>query len=271
LEVSRETLFAISGEVLLLPAMKRKQWNDRVPTALNFGLNFIDVANAQIVPRFVRGNFSKENTRVPQKMFDDLEFSRSALSLLQCYLATFPWLVELLEDNRSPKLRKEFRAAGLFGKEQDPNIRLYREFIKLYDLDSKGFFCSFYSKTADLDSLPNIFTEKKGSNSIVTLQYHEVISRRLGLQSPPAFTREPEYHDIGARVVLLGSLEVGYVVCIDDQWVHVVVGKEKRREKVRFTEAFNECWGSALSSEPGKCWNMEVGYFTPTYWRPALQ
>lgn len=40
---------------------------------------------------------------------------------------------------------------------------------------------------------------------------------------------------MGSRVILLKSLEIGYVVCIDDMWFHVLVGKEKRRVKAKFT------------------------------------
>lgn len=59
LDVSRETLLAILSEVIVLPRMgKRKEFNERLPSALNFGLNFIDANNIKIVPRFVRCNFA---------------------------------------------------------------------------------------------------------------------------------------------------------------------------------------------------------------------
>lgn len=70
LTISRETLFSILGEVILLPIVNKKSFNERVPTSFNFGLNFIDIANCKIVPRFVRSNFEKENTKIPQTMFD---------------------------------------------------------------------------------------------------------------------------------------------------------------------------------------------------------
>ena len=57
LDISKETLFSIISEVILLPIVKKKQWNERLPSSLNFGLNFIDIPNAKIVPRFVRINF----------------------------------------------------------------------------------------------------------------------------------------------------------------------------------------------------------------------
>jgi len=53
----------------LLPVVKKKQFNERIPTSFNFGLSFIDIPNAKIVPRFVRCNFQKENTKIPQLMF----------------------------------------------------------------------------------------------------------------------------------------------------------------------------------------------------------
>lgn len=53
-----------------MPIVKKKKlWNERLPSSLNFGLNFIDVPNAKIVPRFVRASFKYENTKIPQKMF----------------------------------------------------------------------------------------------------------------------------------------------------------------------------------------------------------
>jgi hypothetical protein len=51
---------------------KKAQFNERLPTALNFGLNFIDIYNIKIVPKFVRCNFNFENTRNQQAIFDFL-------------------------------------------------------------------------------------------------------------------------------------------------------------------------------------------------------
>lgn len=49
----------ILSEVILLPRMgKKKDFNERLPSSLNFGLNFIDVNAVKIVPRFVRCNFA---------------------------------------------------------------------------------------------------------------------------------------------------------------------------------------------------------------------
>ena len=206
LDVSKDTLLAILSEVTVLPKMgKKKDFNERLPTALNFGLNFIDVYNIKIVPRFVRCDFTQENTRNPQAIFDYLEVSKSGLEVLQKYIGEFHWLVEALEENRSSKLRKEFKATSLFPKEKDPNIKVYAEFVKLYQLDIKGAFQSIYSKVAD-PKYPNLYTEKKGSNAIVAFSYHEVFSRRQALVSPPAYKSEPEYHNIGSRVILLRTL-----------------------------------------------------------------
>ncbi len=182
LTVSRETLFSIMGEVILLPIVKKGKFNERLPTSFNFGLNFIDIVNCKIVPRFVRCNFNHENTKIPQTMFDFLEISKTGLEVLRQYSQTFLWLVEALEDSRnSNKLRKEFKVGNLFGRDRDPNLRLYQEYVKLYELDTKGVFCSFYSKTADLGNLPTFYTEKKCENATVTFKYWEIISRRLAL------------------------------------------------------------------------------------------
>jgi hypothetical protein len=171
LDISKETLFSIIGEVVVLPKMgKKKDFNERLPTAINFGLNFIDIYNIKIVPRFVRCNFTQENTKNPMSIFDYLEISKSGLAILQKYVGEFHWLVEAIEETRSSKLRKEFKATSLFPKEKEPNIRLYKEFVKLYELDTKGAFQSIYSKISNPDH-PNLYTEKKG-NSIVTLNYY---------------------------------------------------------------------------------------------------
>lgn len=88
--------------------------------------------------------------------------------------------------------------------------------------------------------------------------------------APPAYKAQPEYFDIGSRVILLRSLEVGYVVGIDDNWIHVILGKGKRKEKVRFTDLFCESWQIFLSKQVGKCWNLQLTYYTPSYWKKAI-
>ena len=65
-------MFSIISEVVILPVMKKKQdFNERLPTALNFGLNFIDIEKMKIVPRFVRCNFA-ESSNNQQSAFDSL-------------------------------------------------------------------------------------------------------------------------------------------------------------------------------------------------------
>ena len=92
-----------------------------------------------------------------------------------------------------------------------------------------------------------MYTEKKSEKAIVAFEYHEIISLNLARKALPALKYEPEYHDIGSRVILLNSLEIGYVVCIDDFYVHVIVGKEKKkRVKVKFQQAFNEGWSAFI-------------------------
>ena len=110
--------------------------------------------------------------------------------------------------------------------------------MKLYRLDLKGAFQSIYSKVSD-SKYPSLYTEKKGSNAIVSFNYHEVFSRNQALIAPPAYKSEPEYHNIGARVILLRTLEVGYVTGIDDHWIYVILGKNKRPARVRFLDLYN--------------------------------
>ena len=74
---------------------------------------------------------------------------------------------------------------------------------------------------------------------MVSFAYHEIFSRNQAFIAPPAYKNEPEYHNIGSRVIYLKSLEVGYVVGIDDNWIHVLLGKQKRRAKLMFTELYN--------------------------------
>ena len=64
---------------------------------------------------------------------------------------------------------------------------------------------------------------------------------------------------------------MGYVVGVDDFWVHVAVGKGRPQIwKVPFSMAFAEEWGSYLSSEVGKGWDGEVSFFTPNYWKATI-
>lgn len=205
LEISADTFFSIISEVIVLPKMPKKDFNERLPTALNFGLNFIDVANVKIVPQYVRCNFTYENTRNPQEIFNHIEVSESGLKILEKYVQTFHWLIEALEESKVPKLRKEFKSTALFPQEKDPNIKTYQEFIKLYELGNRGIFYSIYSRVAQQE-VPPFYTEKKGSNAIVSFSYHEIISRNQALLAPPSYKSEPEYHDIGARVILLRTL-----------------------------------------------------------------
>jgi hypothetical protein len=69
---------------------------------------------------------------------------------------------------------------------------------------------------------------------------------------------------------LLRTLETGFIVGIDDSIVHVMVGIEQKSYRVRFHEVFNENWIGFLAVEEGKTWNLEVSYFSPTYWKKAV-
>lgn len=107
LEISKDTLLTILSEVILLPRMgKRKDFNERLPSSFNFGLNFIDVNTMKIVPRFVRCNFAHENTKNPQYIFEYLEISKTGLSVLHKYVSELHWLIEAIEESRSARLRK---------------------------------------------------------------------------------------------------------------------------------------------------------------------
>ncbi len=51
----------------------------------------------------------------------------------------------------------------------------------------------------------------------------------------------------------------------------MIVGKERHRVRVHFRELFNESWSIFLQKDLGKCWNQEVGYYRPTYWKKAIE
>lgn len=51
----------------------------------------------------------------------------------------------------------------------------------------------------------------------------------------------------------------------------MAVGKAKRIFKVKFTALFNEKWSAFLSREMGVGWNLEVGFYTPSFWKQVTQ
>lgn len=55
-----------------------------------------------------------------------------------------PWVVEFLESNKDRK--KEIRAKDILKNADTNNIKLYQEFLKLYELGNKGAFQTIYSK-----------------------------------------------------------------------------------------------------------------------------
>lgn len=82
---------------------------------------------------------------------------------------------------------------------------------------------------------------------------------------------EPEFHDIGDRVALIRTLEVGYIIGIDDYKVYVQVPKRPEPVVVPFLDAFNSKWETYLVKEPGKCWDMGVSYYSPQHYTKAKQ
>jgi hypothetical protein len=61
-----------------------------------------------------------------------------------------------------------------------------------------------------------------------------MISRRQAKLAPPTLKYEPEYHNIGDKVILLRNLETGFIVGIDDSIVHVRIGADQRHYRVKF-------------------------------------
>lgn len=99
---------------------------------------------------------------------------------------------------------------------------MYREFIKLYEFDNEGCFYSIYSKVSN--KIPE-FSLLPFESQKITLRHNEVVSKRQARVAPPALKYEPEYHNIGDKVILLRNLETGYIVGIDDNMIHIKVGK----------------------------------------------
>ena len=97
-----------------------------------------------------------------------------------------------------------------------------------------------------------------------------MISRRQAKLAPPALKYEPEYHNIGDKVILMQNLETGFIVGIDDSIIHARIGTEQRHYRVKFHELFNEHWSGFLAVEEGKTWNLEPSYYSPTYWKKAI-
>lgn len=59
------------------------------------------------------------------------------------------WLIDYLDNKVSENdysFRRGIGVKEIFPGEKEPNIRLYREFIKLYELKLPGTLYSFYSK-----------------------------------------------------------------------------------------------------------------------------
>jgi hypothetical protein len=100
----------------------------------------------------------------------------------------------------------------------------------------------------------------------VTLPYEYFISKRQAKVCPPALRCEPEFYDIGDKVVLLKRFEVGYVIGIDDHKICVKLPKKSEPVCIPFLDAFSSKWETYILKEPGKCWNMEVSYFSPQHY-----
>ena len=151
LNIKYETLIAIMDELVILPQFNRKKEPilEAMPTALNFSLNIIDINKRMIVPRFVRCQMEYENSKKPQDIFKKMEISKLALQNLENYIEKFDWLIEYIEDaiqDRSYVFRRPLYAREIFSDYEKPNIKMYQEFIKLYEFDNEGSFYSIYSK-----------------------------------------------------------------------------------------------------------------------------
>lgn len=67
-------------------------------------------------------------------------------------------------------------------------------------------------------------------------------------------------------MALIKTLETGFIIGIDDNKVVVKLGKRAESICIPFLDAFNSKWSSYLMKEPGKCWNLEVSYYSPQHY-----
>lgn len=70
----------------------------------------------------------------------------------------FDWVVDYLEDcidNGEYHFRKGIYARNIISLEEDVNLKLYSEFLRLYKFGVEGKFYSVYSKVAN-KNLPQI-------------------------------------------------------------------------------------------------------------------
>lgn len=131
-------------------------------------------------------------------------------------------------------------------------IALYK---KLYDIQAKGHFYRIYSKRADVK--PKYLAEEKNV-APVTVEPTHCISKRMAKYVPlPYLRREPEYHNIGDRVVVMRTQETGVITGLNDGEVVINVPKKPYEYRYYFTEVFNEKWAGELDKrEKGCIWNQ---------------
>ena len=78
-----------------------------------------------------------------------MEISKSCLVNLEKYVQKFDWLVQYIEDQIQKKnyhFGKRLYARIIFSEFTNPNLKMYKEFLKLYEFDIEGYFYSIYSK-----------------------------------------------------------------------------------------------------------------------------
>jgi hypothetical protein len=201
---------------------------------INMGLSIINTKELKLVPKYARCQMEYENTSNAVEIFDKVELSELVIPILEDYVNRMEFIIDYLDEKIRGKdysFKRGISVKDLFPTEQNQNFHLYKEFLKMYEMRLEGIYCSIYSKTCGeilpIHALPRI-------KEPIEVPYYELISKKVSKISGPALRSEPEFHDVGDAVILLRTLEIGFVMTIDDNYLHILLPKSKQPKKVSF-------------------------------------
>lgn len=154
---------------------------------------------------------------------------------------------------------------------ENDNLQLIALYKKLYDVQARGHFYRIYSKRAA--DVPKFRPEDMKNIANVDIEPTHCMSKRQSrVVALPYLRREPEYHNIGDRVVVMRTQDTGVITGINDAEVVVNISKKQHETRHNFTAVFNEKWAGELDKrEKGSCWNQEVSYYSPSYFNKATE
>jgi hypothetical protein len=154
---------------------------------------------------------------------------------------------------------------------ENENIQLITLYKKLYDIQARGHFYRIYSKRAS--NVPKFLAEDMKNVPAVEIEpTHCLTKRQVRKVGLPYLRREPEYHNIGDRVVVLRTHDTGVITGLNDGEIVINVAKKTHEYRYNFTEVFNEKWAGELDKrEKDCCWNNEVSYYGPSYFNKVTE